>query len=267
MLVSKKLNFIIEQNEQNKLSHAFLIETNNINKCLDDIKEIIKIINCPYEYKEDCSKECNICKLIDNDSLPSLITIYPDGMSIKRDQINELMNKFSTKPIYSKYNTYIIVNADVMNQVSSNILLKFLEEPSDYLVGFYITNNIKQILPTIKSRCEIININYEEEDNHDEKIIDIAEKYIFDINNGNDYLINKKILSLELERKDIQVLFLYLFDKYKKELENCLQNKKDDSKVLKIIELIEKELHYLQYNVNLELILDDFVIEMRRSHE
>lgn len=267
MLISKKLNVVIEQNEQNKLSHAFLLETNNIFKCISDVKEIIKIINCPFDFNEECHKDCNICKLVDNDTLPSLITINPDGMSIKRDQIDELMIKFSTKPIYSKYNSYIIVNAELMNQVSSNILLKFLEEPSDYLVGFYITNNIKQILPTIKSRCEVISVNYDDEEEVSKNIVDLAEEYIYEINNGNGYLINKNMLSKDLKRKDIQDIFLYLFDKYKTELKKCLQNNKDDSKVLKIIDLIEKELQYLQYNVNLELILDDFLVEMRRTHE
>ena len=62
-------------------------------------------------------------------------------------------------------------------------------------------------------------------------------------------------------------MFLYLFNKYKEKLEINLQNAEDNSKVLVILKLIEKELKLLQYNVNLELILDDFVIEMRRTHE
>ena len=33
MVVADKLNFIIKQNEKNKLSHAFLIEANDIESC------------------------------------------------------------------------------------------------------------------------------------------------------------------------------------------------------------------------------------------
>ena len=268
MLVSRKLDFIIKQNELNKLSHAFLIETNNLDKCLLDIKEIIKNINCPHSFMEECNQDCNLCKLIENENLPSMIIIKPDGMSIKRDQIDEMLTKYSTKPLYSKYNSYVIMNAELMNQTSSNMLLKFLEEPNDYLIGFFITNNLKQILPTIKSRCEVITVNYEGELTVNKKLNTIAEKYIDEINNGNDYLINKRIiLSEDLERKDIQEIFLYLFEKYRQKFELCLQNREDNSKVLEIIKLIEKELRLLQYNVNIELILDDFVIEMRKSRE
>ena len=268
MLVSKKLSFILEQNEQKKLSHAFLIETNNIDECYKDIKYLVKNINCPHCYDNNCKNECNICRLIDNDNLPSFMTIRPDGMSIKKEQITELMNNFGTKPIFSTHNCYVILNAEALGNTASNILLKFLEEPSENIVGFFVTTDMKQVLPTIKSRCEIITANYEENTVLDDNLIDIAEKYIEEINNGNDYLVNKKyILSTELERKDIQTIFLYLFDKYKKILENQLKNNEEHSKVLEIINLIKKELKYLQYNVNVELILDDFVVEMRRSHE
>lgn len=268
MLVSKKLSFILEQNEQKKLSHAFLIETNNIEECYKDIKYLVKNINCPHSYSNNCNEECNICRLIDSDNLPSLITIRPDGMSIKREQINDLITSFETKPIFSSYNCYIILNAESLNATASNILLKFLEEPSENVIGFFVTNNLKLIIPTIKSRCEVVTANYDSDTTINEDLIKIADKYLDEILNGNDYLVNKKIiLSNELERKDIQDMFLYLFENYKNIFENQLQNKEDNSKVVEILNLIEKELKYLQYNVNLELILDDFVIEMRRTHE
>ena len=42
---------------ENKLSHAFLVETNNFEKCLEDIKKIIKLINCKEKYAKKCSKK------------------------------------------------------------------------------------------------------------------------------------------------------------------------------------------------------------------
>ena len=35
------------------------------------IKYLIKNINCPHSYENNCKNECNICRLIDNDNLPS----------------------------------------------------------------------------------------------------------------------------------------------------------------------------------------------------
>ena len=123
----EKIEVLLDKYETGRLAHSFLIETNNIDLCLSDLKKFIKHINCPLKYENDC-KKCNLCNLIDLDNLPSLQIIKPDGMSIKKNQLQEIQDKFSTKPVYSKYNTYIILNAETMNASSANSILKFLEE-------------------------------------------------------------------------------------------------------------------------------------------
>ena len=207
MVAVDKLDFIIKQNEKNKLSHAFLIETNNLSMCLDDVKEIIKIIN-------KGSNE-NIDKLIESNSLPSLCIIEPEGMSIKKNQMEELENKFSTKPIYSKYNNYVIYNADKMNESASNAILKFLEEPEDNIIGFFIVNNKENLLPTIRSRCEIVHVDYQENIEDDREMLEIIDEYLNEIENGNNYLVNKEIiLSKYTERVDIEKIFNTIFYYY-----------------------------------------------------
>lgn len=254
MVVAEKLSLIINQYEKNKLSHAFLIETNNIPKCLEDIKSIIKIIN-----KTD---DNNVDSLIDLGNLPSLIYIEPDGSIIKKSQIEEMMNKFSTKPIYSKYNNYVILNADKMNDSSSNALLKFLEEPEDNIIGFLLVNNKENVLPTIKSRCEIVHVDYSVEEKVDQELLEVAYLYNEKIFNSNDVFINKDIiLSKYSEREDIEKILLILFYKYYNMLLTKLEEKE---RLQKIIDIIQNKLNLIQYNVNLELLLDSFVIEMRK---
>ena len=254
MVVAEKLSIIINQYEKNKLSHAFLLETNNITKCLEDVKTIIKIIN-----KND---EIDVESLIDLGNLPSLVYIEPDGASIKKSQIEEMMNKFSTKPIYSKYNNYVIINAEKMNESSGNSLLKFLEEPEDNIIGFLIVNNKENVLPTIKSRCEIIHVDYDIQEEVDEELLDIANKYDDKIFNSDDVFINKElILSRYTEREDIEKILLILFYKYYNML---LANLDEKERLEKIIDVIQSKLNLIQYNVNLELLLDSFVIEMRK---
>ena len=261
MNIAEKLNIIIKQYEKNKLSHAFLIETNNAESCLNDIKNIIKIIN-----KTDDSN--NLDKLIDLNNLPSLAIIEPDGMYIKKGQLEELMNKFSTKPVYSKYNNYIILNADKMNDSANNTILKFLEEPEDDIIGFLIVNNKENVLPTIKSRCEIIHVDYDNKREIDDEKKELVDLYIDKIYNTNDYLINKDvILSKYSERNDIEeiliIMFDYFYDLYKKNINNDNERIKYD----KILDIIKDKLNILRYNGNIELLLDSLVIEMRRAND
>ena len=107
----KVLNELIAKYRENKLAHAYLVETNNIEKAFKDIKEIIKLFNCEKEFESSCTK-CNLCNLIDKNNLPSLKIISPDGSSIKKSQIAELKKDFNSIPIYSKYNVYIFLNAE-----------------------------------------------------------------------------------------------------------------------------------------------------------
>ena len=95
MVVNSNLLNIYKQYREKKLAHAYLIETNNPSKLLEDIKTLIKAINCPEEYQEKCLN-CNLCNLINKNNLPSLITIEPDGTSIKKGQIEDLKISFET---------------------------------------------------------------------------------------------------------------------------------------------------------------------------
>ena len=215
MAVANKLEFILKQNENNKLSHAFLIETNNINLCLEDLKKVIAIINKTSDYDEKYLEN-----LINIGNLPSLEIIQPDGLVIKKFQMEDLEKKFSTKPIYSKYNNYIIVNADKLNESASNAILKFLEEPEDNIIGFLIVNNKENVLPTIKSRCEIFKVKYDEKNSFDDQLIDISKEYCEMIFNSNDYLVNKKLILSNYNDKDtIEKILLIMFDKYYKSID------------------------------------------------
>lgn len=276
MFDADKFNELKKKYEDNKLSHAFLIETNNYELCLNDIKQLLKIVNCPGKYKSDCAEQCNLCKLIDLLNLPSIIIVEPDGMSIKKQQLNELQEKFSTKPVYSRYNTYIIKDADLMNASASNCMLKFLEEPEDNILGFFITSNKERVIDTIKSRCQIMKIDYATKSKVDEKIVEYANEYLSRILNNCDLIVNKEfILPVFSTRNEINSLLTVIFDMYISEIVEKYfpGNKKNDvlseislEQLKKQIEIIEKTITLNQANVGLELLLDQFVIEMRRTN-
>jgi len=258
--------------ETNKLAHAFLIETNNIDKCINDLKKLIKYINCPEGYTNNCSK-CNLCHLIDTDNLPSFICIESDGMNIKKDALQELQLKFSTKPVYSRYNIYIIKEASLMNSAASNSILKFLEEPNEHIIGFLITSNKEKMLDTIISRCENIKFYYEEKRKFDEGKKILADEYLNQIFNSKSNYINKSlVLPVIKERDEIKEFFHIILECYLNEKAknyfpgNNSVDKKSFIIYNKQLEIIKKVIDMINQNVNIELLLDFFVIEMRRSN-
>lgn len=229
------------------------------------------------EYNENCKEECNLCRLIDSDSLPSLITISPEGQFIKKDQILDMMDKFSTKPVFTKFNMYVIREAERFNSSSANTLLKFLEEPEDNILGIFITNNKENVISTIRSRCQIFSCMYDSNiiDSLDDEILTDVKLYLNAIyKNKDDLLYNKTHMSgYYKERLQWEIFFntmlYYLKDCYTSDRLDKIEMVKEVSKnnLIKMVLLIETVLKYIKSNGNIDLILDKFVIEMREYYE
>lgn len=283
MFISSTFNELVKKYRENRLAHAYLIETNNYDLVLKDLKEFLKIINCPHEYKENC-QNCNLCNLINIGNLPSIKIIEPDGTTIKKSQMLELKENYRTKPLYSKYNTYIIKNTEKLNSSSANSMLKFIEEPTDGILGFFLTNNKDVIIETIKSRCQNLVINYKNKkiteslDLNEERYteyIKFIPNYLNKI--ASNELINNKteILNTYPERKDINDIFQIVFQiyyetflkinskEYQEDIVNIYKLEEKNNQIVKKLNIISKFIGDLSYNVNMEQRLDKFVIEMR----
>lgn len=75
------------------------------------------------------------------------------------DTIRELKKEARFKLYEGRRKLFIISEADQMRVEAANALLKLLEEPPDNLMLILTTANIHKILPTIKSRCQLISFN------------------------------------------------------------------------------------------------------------
>lgn len=143
--------------KQNKLSHSYLfVGTQGIGKKMI-ATEFAKMILCL-----DDNKYCNHCKScieFDTNNNPDFVLISPDGNNIKIEQIRDIQKRIQEKPIISEKKVYIIDNADLMTTEAKNCLLKTLEEPPEFAVIILIGSNSNTFLPTIKSRCTIMNFN------------------------------------------------------------------------------------------------------------
>ena len=177
-----------------------------------------------------------------------------------------------TKPVYSKYNTYVILNSEKLNNSSSNTMLKFIEEPEDYLIGFFVVNNKENVIETIRSRCQLIHQYYiEEEIKIDDEKLETVKDYIknIELDNKHIMLYNKNILmEKNYTREELMVIFQQIFKVYENvyingEYENFEFLKDVNSvQLLNKMKIINKYLDNLQKNGNINLLLDSFVIEM-----
>jgi len=266
---SKILDLYINRD---KINHAYLIETNRDNRVELAYLLIEKILNL----KE---KNITIDDLYTNDDL---YLIRTDNQIIKKEEIINLKDEFSTKSVYSGKRIYIIEEAEKLNNSSANTLLKFLEEPDEDIIAILITSNKYSIIETILSRCQTIRY-YTKTDKkielpeYFENIVDFViklnkekEKTIGYIN----YYFNKDLFDRKTF-KDILSNMLYIYydvlqskvgldlvytNEYKDKI-NELANNMDYDSLNKCITSVNNAIVKLKYNANAKLVLDCLIID------
>lgn len=166
---SQSVIYKILKNSLNKdqLSHAYLFESNGNGQTYDMAVAFAKSIFCPYKYINYTKcVNCTQCLKIDKNEFSEFSIIEPDGLWIKKEQLDILQKKFGTKGVESEKRVYIINHAEKMNTSAANSILKFLEEPEPNIIAILIADNRYQLLDTIVSRCQIVsfhNSNYNDD--------------------------------------------------------------------------------------------------------
>ncbi len=77
---------------------------------------------------------------------------------ISADEVDEQNKKFDLKSFEGGSKILIIWRADKLNSAASNKLLKFLEEPPEKTIILLIAENTDDLLPTILSRTQLVQV-------------------------------------------------------------------------------------------------------------
>ena len=118
--------------------------------------ELAKALNCEKK-KADACGECESCRAINKGNFPDVMVIAPEKSVIKIDQMRLVKQLAYLKPMRGKRRVFVVIEAEKMNEEAANSLLKILEEPPFFSHIILIAHNLYVILPTIKSRCQVLN--------------------------------------------------------------------------------------------------------------
>ncbi|WP_340640083.1 DNA polymerase III subunit delta' [Bacillus atrophaeus] len=141
--------------DKDRLSHAYLFEGRKGTGKLDAALLLAKSFFCLEDGAEPC-ENCRNCKRIESGNHPDLHVVHPDGLSIKKAQIQALQEEFSKTGLESHKKLYIISHADKMTANAANSLLKFLEEPNKDTMAVLMTEQPQKLIDTIISRCQTL---------------------------------------------------------------------------------------------------------------
>lgn len=138
--------------EQKRLFHTYLFTGPRGSLKMDASVYLASLVLC--KNGGSCG-ECEECQKIDKWANEHLFIVSPNGDTIKKEQIEALEHEFAYTSESSR--VFIIQNIDKATLTASNTLLKFLEELPDNCYGILLTENINKVIPTIKSRSQIVS--------------------------------------------------------------------------------------------------------------
>lgn len=79
--------------------------------------------------------------------------------NISVHEADTMLKKLSFKPFEGTHKFMVVWLPERMNLQAANTLLKVLEEPSEGTHFFLVSEHPEQLLPTIRSRCQVIRVN------------------------------------------------------------------------------------------------------------
>lgn len=146
---------------RDRLSHAYLIIGDNVDLLEDFAFNLAGHCACisPQETGEAC-RQCQVCRGIAERKYSELHTLYPVSKSrqIVVDDIRDFEHRLHLATSPERPQVGIIFDADRLNMQAQNAFLKTLEEPPAGVILILATAYPRNLLPTIRSRCQTISL-------------------------------------------------------------------------------------------------------------
>ena len=102
---------------------------------------------------------CSHCRKAAGGIHPDITVIAGSGgKPITVDQVRALRTDAYVRPNEAERKVYLLERADRMNASAQNAMLKLLEDGPAYAVFFLLAENGSALLPTVRSRCETLEL-------------------------------------------------------------------------------------------------------------
>ena len=101
---------------------------------------------------------CTDCRSAKSGTHADVEIIRTEGLSIKIDEIRELLTRVAWAPAMGGWRVVVMEDADRLTESAANALLKAIEEPGNRTVWLLCAPTLHDVLPTIRSRCRHLQL-------------------------------------------------------------------------------------------------------------
>jgi DNA polymerase III delta' subunit len=120
------------------------------------VRAFARRLLCQNQADADC--QCESCRRFRSDAHPDLITVVPDGNTIKIEQLRELQHQTYLGAVLGRYKIFYFPETEKLTETAANSFLKILEDAPPGVVFLFAAVRLDYILPTIRSRCQVYNL-------------------------------------------------------------------------------------------------------------
>ena len=107
---------------------------------------------------DDGCGTCADCRAAKAGTHADVEIIRTEGLSIKIDEIRELLTRVAWAPAMGGWRVVVMEDADRLTESAANALLKAIEEPGNRTVWLLCAPTLHDVLPTIRSRCRHLQL-------------------------------------------------------------------------------------------------------------
>lgn len=149
-----------------EISHAYLIEGEDMERSMDFARFAASLVLCEAKSGEKPCGKCGSCVKAANDNHPDITVFASAGgrSSFHISDIREIRSDAYVVANEGVGKVYILSDAQDMTAQAQNAMLKLLEEPPAGVKFFILARRREQLLPTVISRCQIVNLGSSEYD-------------------------------------------------------------------------------------------------------
>jgi|SRR3990167_855300 len=186
----------------------------------------------------------------------TLISVNEKRQEISIDQIRDLKKNIFQKPQEYTVKFIIIDQAQKLSQEAQNAILKILEEPPKHAIIILEASNKENLLPTIRSRVQIINK------------FNINDKIPFDLLNYENYSLDNALLEINKIDNPSDWLDQQVIGLYKKIIadQKKFTNASHISRILSLIEECINIKKMVEANVNPKQVMSNFIFKLKINY-
>jgi DNA polymerase III subunit delta' len=101
---------------------------------------------------------CSDCLSALSGAHPDVEIIRTEGLSIKVEEIRELLTRVAWAPSLGGWRVVVMEDADRFTESAANAILKAIEEPGSRTAWLLCAPTLHDVLPTIRSRCRHLQL-------------------------------------------------------------------------------------------------------------